>query len=361
MKVLFDNQLFSWQRYGGASKYFVMLLNAMPRDIWDTTTVFSNNEYLRALDLFKVRHFLPGRLFRGQGLIMHTLNKPYSLYRLRRRDYDVYHQTHFDPFGLKAIGTKPMVTTFHDTNFSTLAPNPKVVEWQRKSLKRADAVIAISENTRHDLLNLFDIDPAKVTVIHHGVYMPARGSKPIEPSLFDFPYILYVGSRADHKNFDSLAKAFAIFTKQFPEVRLVCTWMPFSKHEKSLFHQLGISEKVILFSADEEEMKRLYKNALFYIFPSLYEGFGMPILEAMAYNCPVVLSDASCFPEIAADAAEYFDPTDIGDMADTMIRVASSDSLRDDLRRRGSIRVADFSWEKCARQHIEVYKSLTGS
>ncbi len=296
--------------------------------------------------------------FRGHGYLLHTLNKPYSLYRLRRRDYDVYHQTHFDPFGLKAIGSKPMVTTFHDTNFSTIMPNPRVERWQRKSLDRADAVVAISDNTRRDLLEIFDINPEKVTVIHHGIDLDPN-LKPSElPALFDFPYILYVGSRAKNKNFDSLAKAFAIYTHRFPEVRLVCTWHPFSEQEKAMLRQEGIEDKVLQFSASEEQMKSLYAHALFYVFPSLYEGFGMPILEAMAMGCPVVLANASCVPEIAAEAGEYFDPNGIGDMADAMSRVTESDDLRESLRQKGAVRVADFSWDKCARKHIEVYKSL---
>ena len=134
LKVLFDHQLFSYQKFGGASKYFAMLLNALPKDVWETTTIFSNNEYVNHLNLFPHKSFCAKYYFRGQGRIMNELNKPYSIYRLRKHDYDVFHQTHFETYCLKCIGNKPMVTTFHDVNFSTFNPNKKIVDYQNKSL-----------------------------------------------------------------------------------------------------------------------------------------------------------------------------------------------------------------------------------
>lgn len=355
MKILFDHQLFSWQRWGGASKYFAMLLNNMPKENWDTTTIFSNNEYVKALNLFSCRHLFSNKVFSGQGLLMHTLNKPYSLYRLRKRDYDVYHQTHFDPFGLRAIKNKPMVTTFHDINCSTLNPDMKMVKWQEQSLNRANKVVAVSCNTKQDLVNTFNIAPEKVEVIYHGI---ETDNLSYAPRIFDFPYILYVGTRDHHKNFERFAKAYSVFQKKFQNIRLVCTWKDFTPSEKELIHRLNISDRVIHYSANEAEMNTLYKNALFFAFPSLYEGFGMPILEAMINKCPVVLSNASCFPEIAQNAGLYFNPNEIDDMVAVMSRVAESENLRTELVSLGLKRVADFSWGKCAQEHMRVYESI---
>ena len=108
----------------------------------------------------------------------------------------------------------------------------------------------------------------------------------------------------------------------------------------------------------DEQLNQLLANALAFIYPSLYEGFGMPILEAMSNSCPVVLSNASCFPEIAQDAGLYFDPKDIEDMYYKMSLMVEDEELRMNLIAKGNERVKDFSWEKCANQHIEVYKSL---
>lgn len=356
MKVMFDHQLFSFQRYGGASKYFAHLLNAMPRGMWDTTTLFSNNEYVRDLKLFRPIHILPGLFFRGQGRIMHEMNIPFSIMKLRRGDYDVFHQTHFETYCLKPIGSKPMVTTFHDVNFSTANPNPRIVEMQIRSLRRADAIIAVSENTRRDLLATFDfVDPAKVTVIHHGMDKPViRNAAPV----FDFPYILYVGSRKAHKNFRNLQQAFIEFHRTFPDIRLVCTWRPFDAGEIDQLQRLGIADSVVHVSADEDTMNRLYRDALFYVFPSMSEGFGLPILEAWSNDCPVVLSRASCLPEIAGDAALYFNPDEPDDIAAKMIDMIQDESLRADITARGIERFRQFGWDRCAKAHIEIYKSL---
>lgn len=355
MKILFDHQLFSYQRYGGASKYFAMLMAHLPEGIWETTTLISNNEYIRALDLFKTRHFLNRFYFRGQGRIMNELNKPYSLMKLRKGDYDVFHQTHFEPYCLKAIGDKPMVTTFHDINFATLNPNPRIVEQQKKSLARADRIIAVSENTRKDVIEMFDLDPSKVEVVYHGIEMPTYTD---DKRVFDFPYVLYVGSRENHKNFTRFVDAFAIFHKSFPEIHLVCTRQPFNAAESQQLEKSGLSECSHFISAREDVMNKLYRDAVMFVFPSLYEGFGMPILEAMANNCPVVLADASCFPEIAADSALYFDPESIEDMGERMITLAQDTSLRNSLISKGAERVRFFSWNNCARGHMKVYESL---
>lgn len=355
MKILFDHQLFSWQRFGGASKYFAQLMAHLPKDCWDTTTVFSNNAYVDALGLFPHKHFLPNHLFKGQGLIMHLLNKPYSSYCLWQKNYDVYHQMHFDPYGIKYIGNKPMVTTFHDKNFSTLNPKPKVVRWQKKSLSRANKIITISNNTKRDLIELFDIQPDKVEVIYHGI---DRKPIPTDKPIFDFPYILYVGTREKHKNFNKFLMAYSHYSKSFPEVKLICTWKQFSKEELLKIGKLHLEGKVVHHAASEHDMALLYRDALFFVFPSLYEGFGMPILEAMSYGCPVVLSNASCFPEIAQDAGLYFDPSAVDDMESAMSQMTESDELRKKMIERGNHRVTEFSWDKCAQEHMKVYHQL---
>ncbi len=355
MKIIFDHQLFSWQRLGGASKYFCMLLKHLPLEEWTTTCIFSNNEYVESLNLFAHRNFFKNYYFAGQGRIMHELNKPHTLRALKKRDYDVYHQTHFDPFGLKAIGNKPMVTTFHDINFSTLNPDPKIVSWQRKSLNRADRIIAVSQNTKKDLIELFNIPDEKVQVVYHGIQLPLVSSV---KSLYDFPYLLYVGSRGTHKNFKRLAEAFSMLSKNYSDLRLVCTWKSFTSQELEFLKQLGIENKVVHIMATESQMNAIYANAVAFVFPSIYEGFGMPILEAMSNHCPVILSNSSCLPEIAGNAGIYFNPMDPDDIKDKIEYLINSDIVRSECIIKGDTRVKDFSWQKCAEGHRRVYQSL---
>lgn len=357
MKVLFDHQLFSYQRIGGASKYFCELLYHMPKDMWETTTVFSNNQYVHDLKLFDSKHLLPNHYFKGQGRIMNELNKPHSIRILKRQEFDVFHQTHFEPYCITPLGNKPMVTTFHDINFSTLSPNPKIVKQQEISLKRADHIIAVSENTKKDMINLFNIDEKKVSVIYHGIEFVDLETIDSE-KIFNFPYILYVGTRRNHKNWDKFIKSFALVSQKFPEIKLVCTGKQFTNEEINYLKELNLSDKVFLITATEYEIIKLYRDCLLFIFPSLYEGFGMPLLEAMAYKAPVLCSKASCFPEIASDAAEYFNPDSIDDMYSSMVKVIDDEEYRDLLVKKGSVRVKDFSWDICAEKHIEIYKSL---
>ena len=120
MKVLFDHQIFTSQQFGGVSKYFAEVIRRLPPESWKISAWLSNNEYARHYGLFKMTPFLPGRNFRGKGRVMAELGKPYSLKIMRRGDFDVVHQTNFDPYLFKAIKGKPVVTTYHDTNFVTL-------------------------------------------------------------------------------------------------------------------------------------------------------------------------------------------------------------------------------------------------
>jgi len=351
--VLFDHQIF-YKVYGGASKYFVMLLTHLPDTIrWQTSALVSMNEYVRAHHLLAYT----GKKFKGEPWLLEHLNRPYTNLRLRMGRFDVFHQTDFGTFCLNSIGKKPMVTTFHDTNLSTFDPHPEIVERQRKSLERADAIVVVSENTKQSMLQFFDVDERKVHVIYHGIEMPSADILSL-PRAYAFPYILYVGRRSEYKNFRRFIEAFAQVHRQHPDLHVVCTSLPFSAEENALFGQLGISDKVHRIFADEDTMKVLYRDAECFVFPSIYEGFGMPILEAWCCHCPVVLSNASCFPEIAGEAGLFFAPEETDDMAAKMTRIIEDRELRQSLVGKGNERVKLFSWDSCARKHQEVYESL---
>lgn len=353
MKVLFDHQIFSYV-YGGASKYFTMLLKYLPRECWDTTTLLTSNEYVRAE---KLMPFTLKKYFRGQTVLQEYLNRPYSNFMIKKKCYDIFHQTNFGTYCLDKIGSKPMVTTYHDANLSTIDPHPELVEQQRVSLERADSVIVVSENTKKDLLQLFKVDEAKVSVIYHGIEIPDL-SKLNHERIVERPYILYVGRRTFYKNFDNFVKACSLVISKFSDIQVVCTSSCFSNKEYSKFKSLGIEDNMKAICCDEADMVRLYRDAIAFVFPSFYEGFGMPILESWSCNCPVVLSTASCFPEIAADAGLYFAPDSVDEMFSQIMKVIEDDALKETLRQRGTERLKKFSWERCANEHLKVYQSL---
>lgn len=352
MKVLFDHQIF-YYRYGGAAKYFSMLLASLPCDTWECTALMPYSEYLKAVPGMRTHK----KRFRGDSVIMEYMNRPYTSYVARKQAYDVFHQTNFGTYCINDIGKRPMVTTYHDTNLSTIDPHPDIVERQRISLQRADAIICVSENTKKEMLTLFDVDEKKVHVVYHGIELPRMETlqlkRVIEPE-----YILYVGRRSRYKNFTTLARSFADIHKTHKDIRLVCTMAPFSEDEHALFRRLGIEDAVIFIDADEEMMKCLYKDALVFVFPSLHEGFGMPILEAWSCHCPVILSQASCFPEIGKEAALYFEPENSDELTQRLLSIIDDEVLRNKLISLGNSEVRNYSWQRCAQEHIDIYSSL---
>lgn len=352
MKILFDHHLF-YQVYGGASKYFVMMINCLPQNSWETTALWSCNEYARATNLcntFKKK-------FRGEDSILERINRIYTKHVIDQGNFDVMHQTDFDNYFYKQLRDKPLVVTYHDSNLSTIDPHPNIVKKQEIALKRADAIIAVSQNTKKDLLQLFDINEDKVHVIYHGI--ERTNLHKLNPKrIINCDYFLYVGRRTAYKNFTTLVHSFSIFHKKYNNVKLVCTSQNFTKEELSLFHSLGLENALLAIKANENDMKRLYRDALALVFPSLYEGFGMPILESWSCNCPVILSRASCFPEIASNAGLYFNPLSVEELSKCLQDIYENPTLRLKLMKLGKERVTKFSWEKCAKEHMKVYSSL---
>ena len=360
MKVAFDYQIFSFQKYGGVSKYFCEMISCLPKDAWEIILKFSNNEYLAHKNLIQYQHFFNKLSFKGQNKVMSELNKIYALYRIPKITFDIFHPTNFNTYYLSKIRNKPVVTTFHDINVLRDIGNSRLAEIQKRSIERSDKIIAVSNNTKKDIMELLNLSPSKIEVIYHGV------DKPLPPwcigeKIVDRDYILFVGRREESfKNFNKFAYVFSniIKKKPFQDLMLVCTGTPFTFDEIKMFKDLKIEKNVLLISANENQMANLYTYANCFIFPSSYEGFGMPILEAMSYSCPCVISNTSSFPEIAQDAATYFDPMDIDDMYEKIILIIDNNSIRKHNIKRGLEISAELTWNLCAEKHMEVYKSL---
>lgn len=359
MKVLYDSVVFSDQTFGGISHYFVRLMNSLPA-AWDyrLSLLASENEYLsllrRRCPHITLRHFPEHR----------------KLYRLingfaDRRNaaaggYDVFHATGFTPWYAGRIKS-PVVITVHDMiyldNYREGLLKKEVFDNVEKTIRGADHIIAISEHTRRALLGHFSgISPDKVTVVHHGVDIPSGTLLP----LAGIPdnYILFVGHRGGYKNFDTFLEAFAMLAAKDSDIQLVCTGKSFSRGERERIAALGLDKRIHSRFIDAIDMDALYANARCFVFPSRKEGFGMPVLEAFAAGCPVVLSDTSCFPEVAGDGALYFSPDDPEDMACRISSVVYDDGFRDEMVKKGTAMLSRYSWEKTAARTAAVYESL---
>ena len=365
MKIYYDHQIFSFKRYGGIARYYVELMREFRR-YQDVETMmplwFSNNYYLADRQFTDHIDFLPG--FEG-GLKDHLflyLNKKNFKRKTKKRDFDIFHPTYYDPFFLKHIGNTPFVLTVHDmihekiidggSGTSTTSRNKKAL------IEKAGKIIAISRNTKKDLIELFGIAPSRIEVIYHGNSM----TPDLDPGAdIDIPdnYILYVGSRVGYKNFTGFVKAVSKILSKDRTLNVICAGGgAFRKNELSLFSDLSIRDQIFQYNLNDKTLAHLYNRARLFVFPSLYEGFGIPILEAFSCGCPLVCSNTSSFPEVAVDGAFYFDPHDIPSMENAIRTVLHDNGLRKELAANGKKRLKEFSWEKAAAATKKVYESV---
>jgi glycosyltransferase involved in cell wall biosynthesis len=219
---------------------------------------------------------------------------------------------------------------------------------KREALERASGIICISEHTRSDLLDRYPYLESRVSVVHHGVDRIEAPPSMTQPLPAD--YLLFVGVRSGYKNFANAVRAMGASPLVRDNFHLVCFGGgPLSAAEHQLFVDANLpADRVIQCSGDERLLAFAYKNAVALIYSSIYEGFGMPLTEAMMQGCPVLCSGASCFPEICADAAQYFDPTSVESIRQAMEELLDDTARRATLVRLGYQRVAKFTWQACA-------------
>lgn len=374
MKVLYDYQAFTMQRFGGVSNCFVQLIKNLPSDCeYMIGLKQSNNVHLSESHLMP---FSPSKItidhFRGKVRLMHlfncllpgftdeSINQRYSIELLKEGDFDIFHPTFFNDYFLYYLHKKPFVLTVHDMIPELFWGNLKREMQIRNKKKLCDAashIIAVSEKTKQDLCEMLHVHPNKVTVIYHASHQ----QKPVtENPIIKEKYLLYIGARIGYKNFIPMVRSLSQFLYTHKDFRLVCTGPSFTKEEGQLFNKLGISDQIIHYGASDKEMPNLYHYAQCFIYPSLYEGFGIPILEAYEADCPVLLNTKSCFPEIAQQAAVYFTLDSNKDtLVETLNTFLSSFVNREIIIQKQSERLLHFSWEKSAHKLNELYLSLT--
>jgi len=290
---------------------------------------------------------------------------PYYIWRER---LDLMHFPHFN---VPIFCPIKFIVTIHDLiliKFPTLRATTlgpllyKIKNWSYKlviklAVRRSKVVLAVSEYTKNDIVQQFKISTDKVLVTYEGVAELSTPPKVKDNFIFR-QYLLYVGNAYPHKNLEGLIKVFSEITKTRPDLKLVLVGK-----EDYFYHRLkdsakSLAAKIIFpgYVADAD-LKSLYENALAYVFPSFYEGFGLPPLEAMAHGLPVVSSNKTCLPEVLGDAALYFNPDDETDMKNKIEQILSDENLRASLRERGYGQIKKYSWQDCAAKTLAVYKN----
>ncbi len=367
IKILFDHQKFTTQRYGGISRYFATLIDAIEDSggafSSETGVLYTENQYLS-----NTRQLLDNRLCRsffktqtGKDSL-YKLNKYYSRNLVRKNRFDIFHPTYYDPYFLPYL-KKPLVTTIHDMTYEILpeyfwAQDP-LTEFKRMNIERADAIIAISETTKSDLLEYGNVsDPDKIKVIYHGIdTLSETLYQPVSP--LPENYILYVGDRSGYKNFFLFMDACREVLLAHPSVSVVLTGGgAIGIAEKEYLRRNRLADRVRHINASDAELNYLFSRALVFVYPSLHEGFGLPILEAFKAGCPVLLSDTRCFREIGAGAVHYFEAASKEALIAGISRIIGSEDTRRKLIAAGRTRLQDFPIEACISKTFELYRSL---
>jgi glycosyltransferase involved in cell wall biosynthesis len=382
MKILFDYQIFDEQKVGGISRYFYELykkFNADPDIMLTLPVECSENIFLKSIENYKnlpselinpYEKFLPKIKFRGKWKVYSLFsknvyavtNKERSLTTIDKNDFDVFHPSYYNPYHLEKLRKKPLVITVHDMIneiFPGFFPLDAPTSCNKRAVtKRADKIIVVSESTKRDLVYFFDIPPEKITVIYHGNSFSSNNVNRNEEIQLPDMYLLFVGNRLNYKNFYFFIEAVKELLIKTPELKIVCTWQPFSESEKLYFRLHKIENSLVHYFADDDLLAQLYSSALAFVFPSLYEGFGIPVLEAFSCGCPCLLSNTSSLPEVGGEAAIYFDPQSSESIQIAVNKILYNKELRNDLRLKGYNQLKRFSWDKTAAETKEVYKKL---
>ena len=369
MKILLDPQIFNQQTYGGISRYYteVFSIISKKKNVEIVLPLYqSDNAYLKNTDLLidnKPLNFFYN-ILSALRISTRSLRKKKSDQLLNKifgeNSYDLFVPTYYHPYFLDKIHGKPFVLTVYDMIHELMPQyfenDPyNVVEFKSILIKKATKIIAVSNNTKKDILKFYpQIEPDKIEVIYHG------SSIKIKPNVkVNLPasYILYVGSRANYKNFRFLVSVMTPLLKANPKLNLVAAGGgEFIDDEMKWIKSLCLEKQIIQKSFKENELGYFYKNAELFVFPSLYEGFGIPVLEAMASGCPIILTKHGSFPEIAGEAGIYFDSNSEEDLKDKIQMLLDNKELRQEFVKKGLEQVKKYNWKDAAEQCLKVYQ-----
>lgn len=362
MKIAFDSQIVSLHEYGGISRYASSLAAQLAAIDGVDAKIFAPfyiNAYLDKLPK-KIVSGIKVPKIPKTGRALYFCGLWIARRAIARFSPQIVHETYYTDSPVAPNGVRTVVTVYdmiHERFPAAFPQHDRTSQLKRMATKRADHVICISESTRNDLLEFFDLPENKVSVVYLGfdsltTIVTETGIKK--------PYLLYVGYRGFYKNFDGFLRAYASSSWLRNNFDVVCFGGgAFSIDEKKLFDDLKLSDdQLIQMNGDDSKLASIYRNAALFVYPTFYEGFGIPPLEAMSLGCPVACSDNSSIPEVVGDAGEYFDPTNIESICVAMENVLKSKARRTELNDKGLIRCGQFSWKRCAEETLAIYRGL---
>lgn len=355
MKVIFDHQIFSLQKTGGISRYFVELATELEKLGVDVQirVRWSENKYLPKKH--HLPYFLPWRVRQLSYFLFNYLEDLI----FPPQQFDILHTSYFGKSSLKNKAKKHVITIFDMIHELQLAPSSKIdttVKSKKQALLSADAIIAISNATKLELFQFYPTFALSVQVIYLGSSLQKKVVPPRNGIHEKSKYLLFVGNRSGYKNFLPMLQAIAPLMIS-GNVRLVCFGGgKFSTSESYSIEALAVKSLIYQVSGSDFELSWYYQHALALIYPSLSEGFGLPIVEAFSLRCPVITSNCSSMKEIGGDCAMFFDPKSQSDIFSAASIVIKDEFLRETLIQKGVSRSKDFSWKLTAKQTLKIYQ-----
>lgn len=381
MKIIIDGSMYSSAPSGGVYRYFNELIPRLSRFPEAEIKIFAQKDpsgIPKGENIKIANDVLPTGTWLPEGKIKQFLRARKQEIKsfLVKKQFSglidsVYHATYYTPSPWKSL---PEVVTVHDMISELFEetfhlPHVKTLrEAKAQSLKSATRVIAISEQTKKDLQDIYNIPPSQIDVIYHGVDHKFFSEKPcsdfknevLSKHKLSTPYFLYVGGRLHHKNFKRFLVAFSQ-SKVSKDYRLAVAGAPWNEDERELIKKLAISDRIIRTEhLNEKALSVAYQNAEALALPSYYEGFGLPLIEAMAAGCPVIASNTGPFPELAEGSALFFDPKDESQMSKALESILEP-KTREALVSRGLEQARKFSWDTSAKKHMETYQKALSS
>lgn len=370
IKIAFDATSVPVKKVG-AGVYIIQLLRAIANiDKHNSYYIFAPSFVIEELGI-QQRNFHFVRVDLASRIARMFWEQTILPLRIIQLDIDILHSPHYTSPVFKKCKS---VVTFHDMTFYLM---PEMHEKSKRAFFKsmikysslsADKLISVSQNTSSDMIKILDMDLNKICTILSAANPSYQIQDPFHVGMIcskynleQKKYLLFVGAIEPRKNIPLLIEAYSKLAGEFPSIPLVIIgrkgWMYESIFE--LVESLKIGDKVkFLGYVEEEDLITLYNGAKVFIYPSTYEGFGFPILEAMQCGTPVITSNTSSLAELAGDAALLIDPTNVGDLLDSMKKILKDENLAQELSRKGLANSALFTWDRTAANTLSVYHSL---
>jgi glycosyltransferase involved in cell wall biosynthesis len=360
LKIAYDYKIFWSQRYGGISRYFSNLFfNFHLKNIdFKIFAPFYKNHYIKNLNHSNLNGKHLNYVIPYTSFIIKKFTEVYGFHLMRKWKPDIIHYTYY--YNKLKKTDKPTIITVYDLiHEKNSISNNKPFFPKKNMIELADHIICISEKTRKDLIEIYGVQEKKTSVIYLGSEH-AEIQKTTKNMNLDKPYILFVGSREKYKNFNFFIKSYAESNKLLNNFDIVLFGGGnLNKEEKKFITKNKINENSIKYIfGDDELLMQLYQNAGVFVFPSLDEGFGIPVVEALKNKCPVICSDIEIFREIGGDYVKYFNIHHTESLTKAIEDIMFSIEEKNLFKEKGYTNSKKFSWKKCADETLLVYKNF---